>query len=88
MKDNFEESLAHVLKSEGGYVDHPKDPGGATNLGTTKKVWEEWVGHEVTKDDIKALTVADVAPLYKARYWDKCRCDDLPHGVDFAVFVD
>jgi len=86
MKDNFEESLAHVLKSEGGYVDHPKDPGGATNLGTTKKVWEEWVGHEVTKDDIKALTVADVAPLYKARYWDKCRCDDLPHGVDFAVF--
>jgi lysozyme family protein len=86
MKDNFEECLAHVLKHEGGYVDHPKDPGGATNLGTTKKVWEEWVGHEVTKDDIRALTVADVAPLYKARYWDKCRCDDLPHGVDFAVF--
>jgi len=86
MKQNFEESLAHVLKHEGGYVDHPKDPGGATNLGCTKKVWEEWVGHEVTKDDIKALTVADVAPLYKARYWDKCRCDDLPHGVDFAVF--
>jgi lysozyme family protein len=86
VKDNFEECLAHVLKHEGGYVDHPKDPGGATNLGVTKKVWEEWVGHEVTKDDIKALTVADVAPLYKARYWDKCRCDDLPHGVDFAVF--
>jgi len=86
MKDNFEECLAHVLKHEGGYVDHPKDPGGATNLGATKKVWEEWVGHEVTKDDIRALTVADVAPLYKKKYWDKCRCDDLPHGVDFAVF--
>ena len=86
MNDNFEESLAHVLKHEGGYVDHPKDPGGATNLGCTKKVWEEWVGHEVTKDDIKALTIADVSPLYKARYWDKCRCDDLPRGVDFAVF--
>ena len=86
MNNNFEESLAHVLKHEGGYVDHPKDPGGATNLGCTKKVWEEWVGHEVTKDDIKALTIADVSPLYKARYWDKCRCDDLPRGVDFAVF--
>lgn len=86
MNDNFEESLAHVLKHEGGYVDHPKDPGGATNLGCTKKVWEEWVGHEVTKDDIKALTIADVSPLYKARYWDKCRGDDLPRGVDFAVF--
>ena len=86
MKQNFEASLAAVLKHEGGYVDHPKDPGGATNLGCTKKVWEEWVGHEVTKDDIKALRVEDVAPLYKARYWDKCRCDDLPLGVDFAVF--
>ena len=86
MNDNFEESLAHVLKHEGGYVDHPKDPGGATNLGCTKKVWEEWVGHEVTKDDIKALTIADVSPLYKARYWDKCRGNDLPRGVDFAVF--
>jgi len=52
MKDNFEECLAHVLKHEGGYVDHPKDPGGATNHGCTKKVWEEWVGHEVTKDDM------------------------------------
>ena len=86
MNNNFEESLAHVLKHEGGYVDHPKDPGGATNLGCTKKVWEEWVGHEVTKDDIKALTIADVSPLYKAWYWDKCRGDDLPRGVDFAVF--
>ena len=86
MNNNFEESLAHVLKHEGGYVDHPKDPGGATNLGCTKKVWEEWVGHEVTKDDIRALTIADVSPLYKQRYWDKCRGDDLPRGVDFAVF--
>lgn len=86
MIENFEESLTHVLKHEGGYVDHPKDPGGATNLGCTKKVWEEWVGHEVTKDEIKALTVADVAPLYKKKYWDKCKCDDLASGVDFAVF--
>lgn len=86
MKDNFEECLAHILKSEGGFVNHPKDPGGATNLGTTKRTWEEWVGHEVTVDDIKALTIADVSPLYKERYWDKCRGDDLPRGVDFAVF--
>lgn len=86
MKDNFEESLAHVLKHEGGYVDHPKDPGGATNLGCTKKVWEEWVGQEVTKDDIKALTVADVAPLYKSRYWDKVKGDEIPRGADFCLF--
>ena len=44
MKDNFEASLKAVLKHEGGFVNHPKDPGGMTNLGVTKKVWEEWVG--------------------------------------------
>ena len=86
MEDNFSESLAHVLKHEGGFVNHPKDPGGATNLGTTKRTWEEWVGHEVTVDDIRALTVADVTPLYKKKYWDAVRGDDLPRGVDFAVF--
>jgi lysozyme family protein len=86
MKENFDKCLALVLKHEGGYVDNPKDPGGATNLGCTKKVWEEWVGHEVTKDDIKALKVSDVAPLYKKKYWDAVGGDVLPTGVDYAVF--
>jgi len=86
MKENFEKSLALILKHEGGYVDNPKDPGGATNLGCTKKVWEEWVGHEVTKEDIKALKVSDIAPLYKAKYWDAVKGDFLPAGVDYAVF--
>lgn len=86
MKENFENCFALVIKHEGGYVDNPKDPGGATNLGCTKKVWEEWIGHEVSKDDIKALTYADVMPLYKKRYWDAIKGDDLPDGVDYAVF--
>ena len=86
MKENFEKCFAVVLKHEGGYVDNPKDPGGATNLGCTKKVWEEWVGHEVTKDDIKALTPKDVMPLYRKKYWDVIKGDNLPEGVDYAVF--
>lgn len=86
MKENFEKCFALVIKNEGGYVDNPKDPGGATNLGCTKKVWEEWVGHEVSKDDIRALTHADVMPLYKKRYWDAVKGDNLPDGVDYAVF--
>lgn len=86
MQENFDFCLKEVLKHEGGYVDHPKDPGGATNLGCTKKVWEEWIGHEVTKDDIRALTVSDVAPLYKKKYWDVVRGDELPSGVDSSVF--
>lgn len=86
MKDNFEQCFALVIKHEGGYVDNPKDPGGATNLGCTKAVWEEWVGHPVTKEDIKALTINDVIPLYRKKYWDAVKGDDLPEGVDYAVF--
>ena len=86
MKDNFSQCFALVLKHEGGYVDNPADPGGATNLGCTKAVWEQYIGRSVTKDDIKALTPNDVMPLYKAKYWDTIKGDDLPEGVDYAVF--
>ena len=86
MQNNFDTCLNLVLKHEGGYVDHPKDPGGATNLGVTKRVWEEWVGHEVTKDDIKQLAPNDVKPLYRKKYWNVCQCDALPTGLDYLVF--
>lgn len=86
MKDNFSSALAAVLHHEGGFVNHPSDPGGMTNLGCTKKVWEEWVGHDVDEKAMRALTPADVAPLYKAKYWDRVKGDDLPDGVDYVVF--
>ena len=86
MIENFKEALAHVLKSEGGYVNNPKDPGGMTNLGCTKTVWEEYVGHPVSEADMRALTPESVAPLYKRKYWDRVSGDDLPSGLDYAVF--
>lgn len=86
MKDNFADCLEMLLKHEGGYVHHPKDPGGETNLGVTRKVWEQWIGKPAGKDAMKKLNVADVAPLYKKLYWDKVKGDDLPSGVDWAVF--
>lgn len=86
MRDNFDEALKAVLHHEGGYVNHPSDPGGMTNLGCTKRVWEEWCGHEVDEKAMRALTPADVAPLYKSKYWDKIKGDDLPAGVDYVVF--
>ena len=86
MKHNWDEALAHILKYEGGYVNHPADPGGMTNLGVTKRVWEEWTGKPATETDMRALTPAMVAPLYKKRYWDAVRGDDLPSGVDLFVF--
>ena len=86
MNSNFETALAHVLTSEGGYVFNKNDPGGMTNLGCTKAVWEEFVGHPVSEADMRALTPKDVAPLYKRKYWDKISGDQLPAGLDYAVF--
>jgi lysozyme family protein len=85
-QSNFEPCLALMLAHEGGYVDHPKDPGGRTNHGVTQRVWEEWVGHEVDEKQMRALTHEMVAPLYKRKYWDACRADDLVSGVDYCVF--
>jgi lysozyme family protein len=86
MKQNFEPALKAILHHEGGFVNHPSDPGGMTNLGVTKKVWEEWVGHAVDEKAMRSLTPELVSPLYKRKYWDKIRGDDLPTGVDYAVF--
>jgi lysozyme family protein len=86
MKENFVDALIHVLKHEGGYVNHPADPGGMTNLGVTKAVWEEWVGRESSEKEMRSLTPEMVAPLYRRKYWDKIQGDNLPDGVDYAVF--
>lgn len=86
MKENFENALKAVLHHEGGFVNHPSDPGGMTNLGVTKKVWEEWVGHEVDEKTMRGLTPEIVGPMYKVKYWDKIKGDDLPTGVDYTVF--
>ena len=82
MKVNYDKCLETILHHEGGYVNHPKDPGGETNLGVTKRVYEEFGG---TKD-MKELTVEDVAPIYKKGYWDKLKGDDLAGGLDLCVF--
>jgi hypothetical protein len=86
MKDNWEDAFAAVLKHEGGYVNHPRDPGGMTNLGVTKRAWEAYVGHEVDEAAMRALTPEIVKPFYKKMYWDKIKGDDLPSGVDYAAY--
>lgn len=86
MQQNFPIALAHVLKFEGGYSDHPSDPGGATNLGITKAVLQAYRGHAVSKADVRALSRAEAAAIYRSRYWDAAKCDQLPGGLDLAVF--
>jgi lysozyme family protein len=86
MQSNFESSLEKLLVHEGGFVNHPDDPGGMTNLGVTKQVWEEWVSHPVTEKEMRSLTPLMVGPLYKRKYWDACHADELISGLDYCVF--
>ena len=86
MEANFQRSLSLVLKHEGGWADHPADPGGATNRGITIAVFREVYGKGKTVDDLKRITDEQVAHIYRTRYWAKVRGDDLPAGLDYAVF--
>jgi lysozyme family protein len=86
MQSNWGNAFKMMLASEGGYVNHPSDPGGMTNLGVTKRVWEEWVGRESNEKEMRSLTPEMVEPLYKRKFWDACKCDDLPSGIDYLVF--
>lgn len=83
---NFEGALSRVLAHEGGFVNHPLDPGGATNLGITRATLAQARGRPVSVADVAALTRAEAAAIYRRAYWDTVRGDDLPDGIDLAVF--
>ena len=86
MRNNFDACLKLVLESEGGFVDDVRDFGGITNLGVTKRVWEEWTGHDADEATMRGLSFDDVAPLYRQKYWDRIKADDLPIGIDYCCF--
>ena len=86
MNTNWDACFNHLIKHEGGYVNHPSDPGGRTNLGITQAVWENWVDRPVTEEEMKALTKDMVKPLYKDLYWERVKGDKWPSGVDYCVF--
>jgi len=86
MLSNWSNAFALMLKSEGGFVNHPSDPGGMTNLGVTKATWENWVGRESDEAEMRGLTPEKVEPLYKKKYFDAVRGDELPMGLDYLMF--
>lgn len=86
MKDNFDRCLAEVLKHEGGWADHPKDPGGATMKGVTIGTFAGFKGRKVTKAELRAISDDDLRAIYRRKYWDVVRGDDLPAGLDLVAF--
>lgn len=85
MRDNFPACLAETLRHEGGWADHPKDPGGATMKGVTLATYRRWKPG-ATKDDLRRITDAEVAAIYRKGYWDAVNGDDLPAGLDLVAF--
>lgn len=86
MDNNFAKSLELVLKSEGLYSNNPKDPGGETMMGVTKAAWSTWLKRPIANGEMAKLTVSDITPFYKALYWDKAYCPQLPTGLDYCLF--
>lgn len=83
---NYPESLRRLLVHEGGYTNDKADPGGPTNYGITIADYRMYVMPHATAADVKAMKLDDAKKIYKAKYWDAMRCDDLPSGVDYAMF--
>lgn len=86
MDRNFRRALSLVLKHEGGWADHPKDPGGATMKGVTLASFRKYVKPNGTKTDLRNITDDQLATVYRRHYWDAVSGAELPDGVDYAVF--
>lgn len=86
MDRNFARALSLVLKYEGGWSDHPSDPGGATMKGVTLANFRRFVKPDATKSDLRKITDEQVATVYRRFFWDAVAGAELPGGVDFAVF--
>lgn len=86
MRDVFDRVIGDVLKNEGGFVNNPKDPGGATNMGITLNTLSHWQGRRATVKEVRNLHVNTAVRIYRANYWQPIRGDDLPAGLDYAVF--
>lgn len=87
MKQNFAKSLQRVLVYEGGYSNHPSDPGGPTNKGIIQRVYDGYRKSEgLEPRSVRELTKAELTDIYRRQYWDKVQADRLPAGVDFVMF--
>jgi lysozyme family protein len=79
---NFPTAFTRIVALEGGYSDDPRDPGGKTKFGITEAVARAhgYIGA------MQALPLDVAGEIYRASYWDACRCDNLPWPLSLYVF--
>ncbi len=85
-RENFASALDLIFRHEGGYVDHPLDPGGATHFGITRGTLAQVRGRPVSRAEVMALGKREAGDIYRTRYWNAVKADELPAGIDLAVF--
>jgi lysozyme family protein len=86
-RTNLETAVKNVLVHEGGWSNHPRDPGKATMRGVTQKVYDAYRDRQnATRQSVRHITNLEVATIYKQQYWDVIRGNDLPTGIDYVVF--
>ena len=85
--DHFPACVNLLLVHEGGNDDDPRDPGGRTSRGITQREYDTWrYAHSGLPADVWQAPQATVLDVYRAKYWNAMRCDDLPAGIDYCVF--
>jgi lysozyme family protein len=83
----FRKSLPFILRWEGGYVDHPDDPGGRTNKGVTQKTYDQWrAGQGLPSRHVESIEDHEVERIYESGYWVPPRCDLLQRQLDLVQF--
>ena len=83
---NVAQMINDILEREGGYVNHPDDGGGATNFGITQKTLSDYLGREVTVQEVKDMPVALAGEIYKRNYFMAPGIDTLPGSIQPFVF--
>jgi lysozyme family protein len=84
---SFDAALARVLVHEGGYSDHPADPGGPTMQGVIQRVYDAYrTAKGAPRRSVRLLERAELVEIYRRQYWGAVRADDLPPGIDYVVF--
>jgi lysozyme family protein len=85
-RETYDEALRRLLGHEGGYTNHPSDPGGPTNFGITIADYRRYVKPKAAAADVRAMRLDQAKAIYRTKYWAAMRCDQLPAGLDYAVF--
>lgn len=86
-KLEFAPALEAVLVHEGGFSNHPEDPGGATMKGVTQRVYDAWRDKAgLPRQSVRNILPGEISAIYKRQYWDEIKGDDLPAGVAYVVF--